>query len=185
MAEQKDDLPEIIKKLAVTWTMLSNAEPPLLELWPKRKMELALAQQELEKAEKKYKKEDAIIRNLEFLQENLENAKQQCLEKYLQRGFHHRSLCSLRPTICFHLGAKLPDKLNIMSKQQQKKNVVEYQRQAQAKTRADSMDSGLGLLTTAPPASLLAPISYNMLQPSPSRHALIVRWTYSFFLSCA
>jgi hypothetical protein len=52
-----------------------------------------------------------------------------------------------------------------MSKHQQKKNIVEYQRQAQANERTSSLDRSLTSLNTAPPASVTAPISFNFSQP--------------------
>ena len=90
----------------------------------RKKMEFAVAQQELEKAEKKYKKEDDIVRNLEFLQENLEQASNNVRTRPTTR---FPAFSFLQPvflpvsTNCFSLGSKLPDILNVMSKQQQKK----------------------------------------------------------------
>jgi hypothetical protein len=78
-----NELPEIVKKLAVNKQNLNNAIGRRTTAFgniAKMKMELALAQKELAKAERKYKTDD-IVKNLEFLQEQLENAKQQCLEQ--------------------------------------------------------------------------------------------------------
>jgi hypothetical protein len=52
-----------------------------------------------------------------------------------------------------------------MEKQQQKKNIIEHQRKAQADLRLEALDAGITPLITAPPASTFA--SINMLQLSP------------------
>jgi DNA repair exonuclease SbcCD ATPase subunit len=91
MAEQKNEneLPEIIKKLAINKQALNNAIERRTTAFgevAKKKMSLANAQNKLNKAEKHFRKEDEIVKTLEFQQNVLEQAKQQCLDQDLQRG---------------------------------------------------------------------------------------------------